>query len=307
MSGESAALRYLLERVDLDAVAPGVFRDEGGEEPLHRLFGGQVAAQALAAMGRTVDADRPVHSLHVYFLRPGRPSVPLDLHVTPVKRGRGFDVRRVDVRQDGEPILAASASFHRAEPGPLYAVAAGFDFAEVEALPRWETRFARRLERLSPLWSRPRPIDLRYVDPAPLDESLRSRPRTGQQTFVRADGPLPTDQLLHACVAVYASDMTLLETALLPLGLVWADGEFDGASLDHAMWFHRPPRADRWLRYEQCAETMAGGRGLASGRMYDENGELVVTVMQEGSLRPTGGAGSWLARTAPDRTMGRER
>jgi acyl-CoA thioesterase-2 len=309
MSSEPAALRYLLERIDLEVVAPGVFRDKGGDEPLHRLFGGQVAAQALAAMGRTVDVDRPVHSLHVYFLRPGWPSVPLDLHVTPVKCGRSFDVRRVDVSQDGQPVLTASASFHRAEPGPGLAVAAelGFNPGEVEALPRWENRFANRLDRLSPLWSRPRPIDLRYMDPAPLDESLRSRPRTGQQTLVRADGPLPEDRLLHACIAVYASDMTLLETALLPLGVVWTDGEFDGASLDHAMWFHRPSRADRWLRYDQCAETMSGGRGLASGRMHDENGQLVVTVMQEGSLRPTGGAGSWLARTSPDRTMGRER
>ena len=309
MSGESAALRYLLERLDLEVIAPGVFRDKGGDEPLHRLFGGQVAAQALAAMGRTVDADRPVHSLHVYFLRPGRPSVPLDLHVTPVKHGRGFDVRRVDVDQDGEPILTASASFHRAEPGSCYESAAelGFDHGAVEALPRWEDRFAGRLDRPSPLWARPRPIDLRYVDPAPLDASLRSRPRTGQQTFVCADGPLPDDPLLHACVTVYASDMTLLETALLPLGLVWADGEFDGASLDHTMWFHHPPRADRWLRYDQYAQAMSGGRGLASGRMYDENGRLAVTVVQEGSLRPTRGAGSWLARSAPDRMMGRER
>jgi acyl-CoA thioesterase-2 len=270
------------------------------------LFGGQVAAQSLAAMGRTVEADRPVHSLHLQFLRPGRPSVPLDLHVTSVKSGRSFDVRRVDISQGGELVLTGSASFHRAEPGPRHQSVAepSFDPVEVQALPRWETGFARQLERLSPLWSQPRPIDLRYVDPPPLDGSLRSRPRTGQETLVRADGPLPEDQLLHACVAVYASDMTLLETALLPLGVVWADGEFDGASLDHAMWFHRPLRADRWLRYEQRAETMSGGRGLASGRMYDENGELVATVMQEGSLRPSAGAGSWLARSAPDRAMG---
>jgi acyl-CoA thioesterase II len=298
----SSALRYLLRRLDLDVVAPDVFRDPGGDDPLHRLFGGEIAAQALVAMGRTVAADRPVHSLHVHFLRPGRTGVPLDLRVTTVKQGRSFDVRQVDVTQDGALVLTASASFQLPEPGPAYAASAGA-VTDPEMMPRWEDRFAHRRDRLSPLWTRSRPIDLRYVDPPPLDKALRTRPRTGQQTLVRADGPLPDDPLVHACAVVYASDMTLLETALLPLGVVWADGEFDGASLDHSMWFHQPPRADKWLRYDQTAESMSGGRGLASGRMYDENGELVVTVMQEGSLRPTGGAGSWLAGTAPDRAV----
>ena len=131
MSGESAALRYLLERLDLEVIAPGVFRDKGGDEPLHRLFGGQVAAQAVAAMGRTVDADRPVHSLHVYFLRPGRPSVPLDLHVTPVKHGRGFDVRRVDVDQDGGLDVVAGVAVPAAAGQRPGAVAqAGVDVPE---------------------------------------------------------------------------------------------------------------------------------------------------------------------------------
>jgi acyl-CoA thioesterase-2 len=309
-TGTRSALRELLDRLDLQVVSPGVFRDEGGEEPLHRLFGGQIAAQALAAMGRTVAADRPVHSLHVQFLRPALPSLPLDLHVTTVNDGRTFDLRQVSVGQPGRgTVLTASASFQRAENGPRHA-GAGLPPvvpAEAECLPRWEERFAGRRHRLSPLWARARPVDLRFTDPAALDESLREHPRTGQQTLFRADGPLPDDPLLHACVVVYASDMTLLETVLLPLGLVWADGEFDGASLDHAMWFEGPVRADEWLRYEQRAETMSGGRGLASGRMYDENGKLVVSVMQEGSLRHTGGEGSWLGHNAADRTMGSTR
>ncbi|QRP43126.1 acyl-CoA thioesterase II [Amycolatopsis sp. FDAARGOS 1241] len=303
----SPALRYLLERLDLEPVAPGVFREPGGDDPLHRLFGGEVAAQALVAMGRTVAPDRPVHSLHTRFVRPGRTGVPIELHVTTVKEGRSFDLRSVELRQDGRLILTATASFQLPEPGPRYPDPAPAA-TDAESLPRWEERFGDRRDRLSPLWTRSRPIDLRYVDPPPpLDPALRDRPRRGQTTLVRADGPLPDDPLLHAAAVVYASDMTLLETALLPLGVVYADGEFDGVSLDHTMWFHRPPRADRWLRYEQTAEVMAGARGLASGRLSDENGELVVTVVQEGLLRPTGGAGSWLAGTAADRTMPEER
>lgn len=304
----SAALSAFLARLALDTVEPSVFRDPGAEEPAHRLFGGQVAAQALAAMGRTVAPSRPVHSLHVRFLRPGVPGRPLLLRVRTVKRGRAFDIREVTVSQDGNAVLTASASFHRAEQSPEHGRRRpGFDPADVVALPRWEERFAHRADRLSPLWARPRPVDLRYTDPAALDERLGERPRQGQRTYVRADGEVPPDPLLHACVAVYASDMTLLETALLPLGRVWADGDFDGVSLDHAMWFHRAPVADRWLCFDQRAETMSGARALTSGVLYDENGDQVITVLQEGLLRPTNGQGSWLAGNAPDRTMGRNR
>lgn len=300
----SPALRHLLDRLDLDPVAADVFLDAGGDEPMARLFGGQVAAQALAAMGRTVPVDKPVHHLYVEFLRPPRASIPLRLEVAAVKDGRAFALRRVEVGQDGVPVLTATASFHRAEAGPVR-LPAGEPAGAGPAVPRWENRFAGRRDRLSPLWDTPRPIDFRYLDPAPLDDTLRRRPRGGQEALLRADGALPDDPLIHACVAVYASDMTLLETALLPLGQVWADGETDGASLNHALWFHRPFRTDRWLRYDQRAEALAGGRGLASGRIYDESGELVATAVQEGSLRPTNGAGSWLARSAPDRTLRR--
>lgn len=299
----SPALRRLLDRLELDAVSPGVFRDAGGDEPLERIFGGQVAAQALAAMGRTVETDKPVHRLHVQFLRPALASAPLDLLVTNIKDGRAFAVRQADVLQRERLVLTATASFHRAEPGPQHLPRAA-SAIDAGALPRWEDRFAERRDRLSPLWDRPRPIDFRYLDPAPLDESLRQHPRDGQQALLRADGAMPDDPLLHACVAMYASDMTLLETALLRLGLVWADGEINGASLDHVMWFHRPFRTDQWLYYDQRAEALARGRGLASGRVYDA-GELVATVLQEGSLRPTNGAGSWLARSTPDHALRR--
>jgi acyl-CoA thioesterase-2 len=300
----SAALARLLTRLALHDVGDGEFVDPGGDDALHRIFGGQIAAQALAAMGRTVPAGRPVHNLHVRFLRPARPARPLRFAVRAPKRGRAFDVRTVEVEQDGAVVLCASASFHAPEAGePAWPAPATRFPVDPEELPRWEDRFAGHRDRLSPVWAQPRPVDLRFVDPPMLDPELPHRPRTQLQIFLRADGPLPDDQLVHACVLVYAADSTLLETTVLPLGLVWADGAFDGASLDHAMWFHRPPRADNWLYFDQRAEVLGGGRGTASGRMLDQDGAVVVTAVQEGSLRSTRGRGSWLARSASDRVV----
>jgi acyl-CoA thioesterase-2 len=296
----SDALRHLLARLDLTAVGPDLFLDPGAAEPLHRIFGGQVAAQAVVAMGRTVEPGRGVHSLHVSFLRPARCGPPLQLHVRRVKQDGSWQVREVDVSQDGRDVLTASAAFAVDASG----CAPVPDEPRVHALPpRWEEQFAEYRHRLSAVWTGPRPVDIRFVDPPMLDPDLSRRPRSRLQTLVRSDGPLPGDPLLHAAVLVYASDTTLLETALLPAGQVFADGGVEAASLDHAMWFHRPPRADRWLRFDQEAVTMSGGRGLATGRMVDEDGDVVATVMQEGLLRPTGGRGSWLARSATDPMM----
>lgn len=293
------SLALLLERLDLRRVETDVYVDDGAPDYLPRLFGGQVAAQALAATGRTVQTDRRVHSLHVYFLRPAMPNEKLYFNVERLKEARAFDTRRVTVNQHGKPILSAAASFHIAETGPEDPMASGHP-VDPESLPRWEENFAGARHRLSPLWAQSRPLDMRYAQlPAALDPVLAQRPRRHQCTYLRADGAFPDDPLLHACLTVYASDMTLLETAILPHGNVWADGHFHGASLDHAMWFHRPFRADRWLRYEQHAECTGGSRGFATGCIYDEQGLLVVSVSQEGLLRPTHGAGTWLAGTAP--------
>lgn len=298
----SAALGHLLDRLDLTLTDTDVFVDPGAPEPLHRIFGGQIAAQALVAMGRTVDRSRPVNSMHVQFFRPARSGPPLQLSVRRVTHGRWSDVRQVDVTQDGKDVLSASAAFHRDESGSA-PYPAPTPSSTPEIPPRWEEQFAAQPHRLSTLWAQSRPVDVRFVDPPMLDPDLARQPRSGMQTLVRSDGPLPDDPLLHAGVLVYASDTTLLETALLPVGRVFADGAFDAASLDHAIWFHRPSRADRWLRFDQHAVSMAAGRGLAAGRMVDEDGDRVLTVIQEGSLRPTGGRGSWLARSATDPVM----
>ncbi len=300
----SPALAAFLARLDLVADGTDRFVSRCEHEGLVRLFGGQVAAQALAAAGRTVDPSRHVHNLHVSFLRPGDLRTPLRLEVTRPKEGRAYDVRGVDVRQPDMLVRAATAPFHLDEPGPEWSqedAAVGADGAlpadvdHPQDLPRREEQFAGRRDRLSPLWRQPRAMDLGYVGtPPPLDDALVPGSRCAQRVYVRADGPLPDDELLHACLLVYATDASLLETAVLPQGVVWADGAFEGASLDHAVWFHRPPRADRWLRLDQRAVVLGGGRGTASGRLADAERRLAVSVVQKGSLRPVHGD-TWMA------------
>lgn len=285
-AGTTPALERLLERLSLVPSGDDVLRDPGAAEPLPRLFGGQVAAQALAALGATVVPGRDVHNLHVEFVGLATPGLPLDFHVTRLKDGRSFSIRQVSVRQSGRVVLAATGSFHDPEPGPAYCRPWSGP-PDLEGLPRWEERFGGHDDRLTVLWRQPRPIDLRYVDgPPQLDPLLADRAPDRLRTVWRADGPLPDDPLLHACLAVYASDTTLLETALLPLGTVFADGRFHAASLNHTMWFHGPFRADSWLVHEQEASWTGGGRGLATSRTYDLAGRLVATAAQEGLLRP---------------------
>ena len=226
--------------------------------------------QALVAAGRTVPADRPVHSLHAYFIRPGDPAVPIVYLVDRVRDGRSFTTRRVSAVQHGEAIFTLSASFHHPEPGPVHA----------DPMPE-----APPPERVERMWE-DSPIDLRSVGPmsaeAARDPSLRT---TRNLIWLRVDGDLPDDPLLHVCLMTYASDMTLLDSVLLGHGLTWLDGNTSGASLDHAMWFHRPFRADRWLLYAQDSPVASGARGLAHGEVFTAAGELVVSVMQEGLIR----------------------
>lgn len=286
---QAPELRRLLDRLALDHLGDDVFRDSGTPQELPRLFGGQVAAQALAALGATVAASRPVHSLHVYFVGLGHPNRRLDFHVSRVKEGRSFDIRQVEVIQDERTLLTATASFQAPEPGPVHGRERDSGTIDPTHLPRWEDRLAGYEDRLTVLWRRSRPIDLRYIDvPPQIDPQLSTRPLDRLRTMWRADGPLPDEPLLHACVAVYACDMTLLETALLPHGTVFADGRFHAASLDHTMWFHTSVIADRWVLHEQEAIATSGARGLAMSRMYDPKGRLVISSAQEGLLRPAG-------------------
>jgi len=283
----SKALDEVIGLLDLEQIEVNIFRGESPEgERRQRVFGGQVAGQALVAAGRTVPADRPVHSLHAYFIRPGDPTVPLVYVVDPVRDGRSFTTRRVTAIQHGKTIFTLSASFHHPEPG----------FEHADAMP--EVRrpedvepTADRLRRLygpaADEYSWPNPIDIRHVGPLTVEASRDPSLITSRNVvWLRADGELPDDPLLHVCLMTYASDMTLLDTVLLAHGTSWSDGLISGASLDHAMWFHRPFRADRWLLYVQDSPVASGALGLARGEVYTRDGELVVSVVQEGLLRP---------------------
>jgi len=278
------ALDRLIDLLDLEQIEVNIFRGRSPEERVQRVFGGQVAGQALVAAGRTVPADRPVHSLHAYFIRPGDPAVPIVYLVDRVRDGRSFTTRRVSAVQHGETIFTLSASFHHPEPGPEHADPMP-DVPPPEAVERNSDRLARLLGDV-PAQVLEGPIDLRSIGPmsaeAALDPALRT---TRNLIWLRVDGDLPDDPLLHVCLMTYASDMTLLDSVLLGHGLSWLDGRTSGASLDHAMWFHRPFRADRWLLYAQESPVASGARGLATGRLFTRTGTLVATVMQEGLLR----------------------
>jgi acyl-CoA thioesterase-2 len=280
-----AALDALLDILDLEAIEVNVFRGRSPDENRQRVFGGQVAGQALIAAARTVDEHtRHVHSLHAYFLRPGDPQIPILYEVDRIRDGRSFSTRRVVAIQHGRAIFNLQASFHADEPGRDHQVDMPTDLRDPEALPDFRTRMAPYAEQIGEWYDRPRPIDLRYDD-FDVVEDVGS-PATGQRVWLRADGTLPDDPLLHACVVTYASDMTLLDTAIRPFGVVpWNSPDMQMASLDHAMWFHRPFRADEWLLYSQTAISNSSARGLARGEIFTRDGRLVVSVVQEGLTR----------------------
>jgi acyl-CoA thioesterase II len=284
----SKALDDVVDLLNLEQIELNIFRGRSPEgERRQRVFGGQVAGQALVAAGRTVPADRPVHSLHAYFIRPGDPAVPLIYLVERVRDGRSFTTRRVSVVQHGETIFTLSASFHHAEPGVEHSEAVP-DVPPPEQVEPTADRYRRIFGDNAAEYFRDSPIEIRHVGPltveAVRDPSLRA---SHSRVWLRASGDLPDDPLLHVCLMTYASDLTLLDTVLLATGLSWADGATTGASLDHAMWFHRPFRADRWLLYAQEAPTASGARGLARGEVFTEDGTHVVSVVQEGLIRHT--------------------
>jgi len=255
----------LLGLLDLERLGPDSFRHVNASRrgPGGRLFGGQVASQALRAASGTVDTALHVHSLHAYFLRPGKVGVPMELGVDRIRDGRSFATRRVVAVQEGEAIFELSASFHVDEPGfdvqqPLPAEA-----PDPESLPAGRHEHAHH-----------RPFDAREFGPLP--GSTRS-------LWTKAAGRLPDDPATHACVLTYLSDMG-------PVGAARRAGPPDvptmRASLDHVLWFHRPVRVDEWLLYDLQAVSLSGARGLARGLVHARDGRLAVTVSQESLLRP---------------------
>jgi acyl-CoA thioesterase-2 len=277
-------LAKLVELLDLERIDDDIFR--GFSPPTTksvRVFGGQVAGQALVAAGRTVPPERRVHSLHAYFIRAGDTSVPIVYEVDRIRDGRSFTTRRVVAIQHGKAIFALSASFQVAEKG----IEHGTPMPEVpdpESLPTLPERLETYGDQLGN-FARRRPIDLRYVNDPPWVTRSSGGWNGRNQVWMRADGRLPDDELLHVCVLTYASDMTLLDSPLARQGVYWEMDKVLGASLDHALWFHRPFRADEWFLYDTESPTAQGGRGLATGRFFAQDGRLIATVVQEGVLR----------------------
>lgn len=269
----------LIDLLDLEPIEVNIFRGVNPDEERQRIFGGQVAGQALVAAARTVDEDRAVHSLHAYFLRPGDPNVPVLYEVDRIRDGRSFTTRRVAAIQHGRAIFHMSASFHIAEPG--------FDHLdempgvpEPDGLPTRQERFAAA--GIEDTYG-PSALDVRYITNDPFNRREALPPT--QRVWFRANGDLPDGQVLHTCLLTYASDMTLLDTTLLPHGSGATDRSVMMASLDHAMWFHGSFRADEWLLYDQHTPAASGARGLATGRVFTQHGRLVANVVQEGLIR----------------------
>jgi acyl-CoA thioesterase-2 len=275
-------LDFLVKLLDLEPIEVNIFRGVSPDERRQRVFGGQVAAQALMAAGRTVDRGR-VHSLHSYFLRPGDPTAPILYEVDRIRDGRSFTTRRVVAIQHGQAIFNLAASFHVEEEGRLEHQARMPDVPDPESLATLRDRLEPYRDQLADWFARPHPIDQRHVGALPWMQHEPMEPI--QRVWIRADGTLGDDPLLHACIATYASDMSLFDTMLAPHPVSWDDAEFMGASLDHCMWFHRPFRADEWLLYDMDSPNAYGARGLARGFLFRRDGTLAVSMVQEGLMR----------------------
>jgi acyl-CoA thioesterase-2 len=282
----SEAIAGLLDILDLESIEHNLFRGRGPSEGWQRVYGGQVLGQGLVAAVRTVPADRVAHSAHAYFLLAGDPTVPIVYDVERIRDGGSFSTRRVKAIQHGRAMFVMSVSFHKAE--------ASFDHhcempkvPAPEELPSEQELKARLLKHLPDnirrYWERERPIEMRPVDANRwLDRELR---RPVQHIWMRANGALPDALPLHQCVLAYASDFTLLDTALMAHGKLMFDRDIQLASLDHAMWFHRPFRADDWLLYAQDSPNAHGARGFCRGSIFTRGGVLVASVTQEGLVR----------------------
>ncbi|MFI0467452.1 acyl-CoA thioesterase II [Saccharopolyspora sp. 5N102] len=275
-------LDSLVALLDLERIEENIFRGVSPASSPVRVFGGQVAGQALVAAGRTVPPERRVHSLHAYFIRPGDPSIPIVYEVDRTRDGRSFTTRRVVAVQRGKAIFSLSASFQVDEDGIDHAEPMP-NVPDPETLPTYGEQIGSMIETFGR--AQPRPIDVRYVTEPPWVSRVNGPREARSQVWMRADGVLPDDDLLHVCIAAFASDMTLLDAVLARHGVYWGLDKVNGASLDHAMWFHRRFRADEWLLYDCASPSASGARGLATGRFFARDGQLVATVVQEGLLR----------------------
>lgn len=282
----NTALNALLATLDLEQLEDNLFRGARGNEGWQRVYGGQVLGQALVAVARTVDPGRSIHSLHGYFLLAGDPAYPIIYDVERIRDGSSFTTRRVKAIQHNRAIFVMSASFHKQETAFDHQVAMP-NVPMPEALPNPKELLNKYLDALPAsmraYWERERPIDMRVVDVARYMNREKKEPV--QHIWLRANGVLPDDPVLHQAVLAYASDFTLLDTALIAHGKLLFDTDIQLASLDHALWFHRSFRADEWMLYAQDSPSAYGARGFCRGNVYRRDGVLVASVAQEGLMR----------------------
>jgi acyl-CoA thioesterase-2 len=276
----------LIDLLDLEEIEIGLFRARQPDTQLQRVFGGQVLAQALIAAARTVPVSRVLHSLHAYFLLPGRTDIPIVYDVESVRDGGSFSSRRVVARQGGKVIFYLSSSFHEMEEGFEHLDPAPGDVPPPEECPTLGEVLFRASGRPISFWEREwGALDVRYVgDSRPGGSLVNARHPAVARVWVRASGRLPDDRRLHHAALAYASDLTLLGATTVPHG-VFVGLNVQAASIDHAMWFHRPFRADEWLLYDQVSPSASSGLGLATARLF-QNEILVSNVAQEGLIRP---------------------
>lgn len=290
----STELDKLLELLDLEPLEVNIYRGRNRDIGSERVFGGQVFAQALVAARRTIDEAREAHSVHGYFILPGDLAAPIVYFVDRLRDGRSFTTRRVTAIQHGQTIFNLSVSFHRPEEGLSHQISMP-DVPDPESLPNELVMLRAVADRIPEgfrkTWIQNRPIDFRPVNPVdPITPETRPAER---KLWFRAQGTMPDDPLLHQAVLAYASDYSLITTALLPHGVAYRSPRLQVASLDHSLWMHRSFRADEWLLYVIDSPSAHGARAFSRGSIYTQAGVLVASVAQEGLLR---------LRPAPDTT-----
>ena len=283
----AAAMQELLSILDLERLEHNLYRGRSPQTGWQRVFGGQVIGQALVAAQRTVEAERPVHSLHCYFMRPGDPAVPIVYEVDRIRDGGSFTTRRVVAIQHGQAIFSLEASFHVEEHGMEHQMTMPLGVPQPEVL-KTQQELLLEIEADIPdsirrFWARDRPLE---VKPVHIEHyTTREKLAPMQYVWMRLTGEAPDDRALQSAILAYLSDMTLLDTANFAHGRTGFDPDLQMASLDHAMWFHRPHPLDDWLLYAQDSPNMIGSRGLSRGFLYGRDGRLIASVAQEGLIR----------------------
>lgn len=283
----SAAMQELLSILDLEKLEHNLYRGRSPKLDWQRVFGGQTIAQALVAAQRTVNPDRHVHSLHGYFMRPGDTKVPIIYEVDRIRDGGSFTTRRVVAIQHGHAIFSLEASFQGEEHGLEHQVPMPLDVPAPDTLMTQQEligKFGDAVpEGIKRYWERDRPIDMKPV----MLKHYTSREKLApeQNIWIRTAGPVPADRAMQAAVLAYLSDMTLLDTSTFAHGRAVFDPDIQAASLDHAMWFHRPHRLDDWILYTQDSPSSQGSRGFTRGALYGRDGTLIASVAQEGLIR----------------------